>query len=344
MKTVSVQLPQRSYDILIKTGLLQDAAQHFAPYAGRRAVIISDNTVYALYGGVLEQSFGNVFTQVLHFAFPAGEQSKNIHTLGAIYAFLADNLITRGDLIIALGGGVVGDVAGFAAASFLRGVSFVQVPTTLLAQIDSSVGGKTAIDLPQGKNLIGAFYQPKAVLIDPNCLETLSPHFYADGLGEAIKYGCICNPDLFGMIGGSFDMETVIEQCVISKRDIVQKDEFDTGLRMLLNFGHTIGHAIEKAENFAGLSHGMAVGVGMVMITRQSEKAGWTKPGTADKIAQKLAQCGLPAETDVLPGDIISGAAGDKKKIGAVMNIVILEEIGRSKIMQIDDFDKFMRQ
>ena len=223
--------------------------------------------------------------------------------------------LTRSDLVIALGGGVIGDLAGFAAASYLRGVKLIQIPTSLLAQVDSSVGGKVAVDLPQGKNLVGAFYHPKMVLIDPDVLDTLPQHFINDGMGEVIKYGCIKDAELFNSLcsHSSFedlkaDLTDVITRCVDIKREVVEADQFDKGERMLLNFGHTLAHTIEQHYNYERESHGEAVGIGMYQITKIAEEKGLTAPRCAEKIKKALdiyglpSQCGLPL-SDLTEGD-----------------------------------------
>ena len=218
-----------------------------------------------------------------------------------IVEFLAENGLTREDMVVALGGGVCGDMAGFAAAIYLRGIKFVQIPTTLLSQVDSSVGGKTGVDLPQGKNLCGAFHQPALVLIDPDVLETLSPHFFSDGMGEVIKYGCIKSKVLFERIeteNVKDFIEDLIYDCVNIKRGVVERDEKEAGERALLNFGHTAGHAIEKLHNFTDISHGEAIGVGMVMISEAGERIGLTERGTTDRIRKVLEKYNMKTEVE----------------------------------------------
>ena len=254
MRTITVALGEKTYNIEIAAGLLdQIGAKARVLSQAVKAAIISDSNVDPLYGERLERSLAASGFEVTRIVFAAGEQSKNLTVLGQVYDELARAGLTRSDLILTLGGGVPGDLGGFAAATFLRGIDFIQVPTSLLAQIDSSVGGKVAIDLPSGKNLAGSFYQPKAVFIDPDLLKTLPLRFLHDGLAEAIKYGCIRDAGLFAQIAAvKSDKElleqadSIIETCCNIKARIVEKDEFDTGERMLLNFGHTIGHAIEK--------------------------------------------------------------------------------------------------
>ncbi|HIS69939.1 MAG TPA: 3-dehydroquinate synthase [Candidatus Gallacutalibacter stercoravium] len=334
MKELTVNT-SRPYRILIEEGCLNEigaqAAGLFSP--GAQAVVVSDSNVAPLYASQVEKSLQAAGFATRLFTFPAGETSKRLATLEQLYSFLAQCNTTRSDFIVALGGGVTGDMAGFAAATYLRGIGYIQVPTTLLSQIDSSVGGKTAVDLPQGKNLVGAFWQPRLVLIDPLTINTLSPHYFADGMGEAIKYGCIRSAALFNRLekedARSF-LPQMIAECVDIKRQIVEHDERDTGERMLLNFGHTLGHALEKLYHFETLSHGQAVGVGMVMITRASERAGLTHAGTTGRICALLRKYGLP-ESDSTSMDAIAAATNnDKKSEGGTLNLVLLSQIGES--------------
>lgn len=331
----------KRYTIRIERGALDQlgayCASLFAP--GKKAVVITDTHVAPLYLERISTSLRNAGFDVTSCAFPAGEPSKRLSTIEGIYGHMAQAHITRSDFAVALGGGVTGDMAGFAAASYLRGIPFVQVPTTLLSQVDSSVGGKTGVDLPQGKNLVGAFWQPSFVLIDPDTLNTLSPHFFADGMGEVIKYGCIKSRALFDLLVGTEDipsvMEDVIYRCVDIKRDVVERDEFDTGERALLNFGHTFGHALEKLHQYQGLSHGAAVGIGMVMMARLGEKAGFTAPGTADKIAAALEKYHLPVHSDLPLSQIVEATASDKKSTGSSINLVLLKNIGESFVHKV---------
>ena len=331
----------KRYTIRIERGALDQlgayCASLFAP--GKKAVVITDTHVAPLYLERVSTSLRNAGFDVTSCAFPAGEPSKRLSTIEGIYGHMAQAHITRSDFAVALGGGVTGDMAGIAAASYLRGIPFVQVPTTLLSQVDSSVGGKTGVDLPQGKNLVGAFWQPSFVLIDPDTLNTLSPHFFADGMGEVIKYGCIKSRALFDLLIETEDitsiMEDVIYRCVDIKRDVVERDEFDTGERALLNFGHTFGHALEKLHQYQGLSHGAAVGIGMVMMARLGEKAGFTAPGTADKIAAALEKYHLPVHSDLPLSQIVEATASDKKSTGSSINLVLLKNIGESFVHKV---------
>ncbi len=332
------------YDILIEKGLLENCGKHIkaaVPQAVTLA-LVSDSNVAPLYlQGVANQLEALGF-RVVSYVFKAGESSKNTAQLIEIVEFLAQNELKRKDAVIALGGGVCGDMAGFAAAVYLRGIKYIQIPTTLLAQVDSSVGGKTAVDLPQGKNLCGAFHQPALVVIDPDVLSTLLPHYFSDGMGEVIKYGCIKSASLFETVQNRDAheyIEDVIYECVDIKRGVVERDEKEAGERALLNFGHTAGHAIEKLHNFTGVSHGEAVGIGMVMISRAGEAAGITEPGTADKIAAVLKKYDLKTEDENSPSDIVSAMAFDKKSPSAGINFIMLSKIGSSFIKPVATAD-----
>ena len=328
------------YNILIERGCLEQAGTRakelFAP--GAKALIVSDSNVLPLYGGAVERALTESGFSCFRFAFPAGESSKRLSVIEQIYGVLAENRFTRSDFVVALGGGVTGDMAGFAAATFLRGIRFIQIPTTLLAQIDSSVGGKTGVDLPQGKNLVGAFHQPALVLIDPDTQRTLPPRYFSDGMGEAVKYGCIKSRPLFDLIRDTEihqSMEEMIFRCVDIKREVVERDEFDTGERMLLNFGHTFGHALEKLYHFEKLSHGEAVGIGMVLMTKFGEKAGLTKPGTADELTAVLQKFNLPTQDGMELKKILEATAVDKKSSGNAIHIILLKEIGDSFVKRL---------
>ena len=334
----------KPYEILLERGLLsragEECAKLFAP--GARAMLISDSNVYPLFGEKVAVSLREAGFRVFSCTFPAGEQSKLLSTVEGFYRALAENHFTRSDFVVALGGGVTGDMAGFAAATFLRGIDFVQVPTSLLAQVDSSVGGKTGVDLPFGKNLVGAFHQPRLVLIDPDTLDALPPHFFADGMGEVIKYGCIRDKDLFENLEKQDvkeHLEEVIFRCVDCKRQIVEADALEKGERMLLNFGHTLGHAMEKLRDFQGLSHGEAVGIGMVLISQAGEKTGLTQPGTADRIAALLKKYGLPTKTTDTPAELAAAASLDKKTDGDNLHLILLQSIGEACIHTIPAAD-----
>ncbi|NBI83690.1 3-dehydroquinate synthase [Clostridiaceae bacterium] len=332
MKTLTLQGSAGQSDILIGRGLLSEAAARcLSVFSPSRLHIVSDSIVAPLY---LEQLKGQFRLPVTATVLPAGEEHKRLSAVETIYHDLLAAGMTRKDLVIALGGGVVGDITGFAASSFLRGVPLCQIPTTLLAQVDSSVGGKTGVDLPEGKNLVGAFYQPRLVLIDPNVLSTLPPETYADGMAEVIKYGCIANRALLDQIGHD-DIENIVYECVKIKRDVVQQDEHDTGLRMILNFGHTIGHACEKLENYVGLTHGQAVAVGMVAAMRLSNALG-APEDLSGPLADILQANGLPT---VLTHDreaVFDALLSDKKKFGSTVNFILVRDLGKAEIVPVE--------
>lgn len=336
--TVHTSVP---YEIIISRGCLNHAgelaAKLFRP--GTRAVVVGDSNVMPLYAEKVVSSLEAAGIATGKFVFPAGEENKRLSTIEAMYGAFAQNGITRSDFVVALGGGVTGDMAGFASATWLRGIKFIQIPTSLLAQIDSSIGGKTGIDVPQGKNLVGAFHQPSLVLIDPDTLDTLPPHFFADGMGEAIKHGCIKSRELFDLIQNTdvrSDMENMIARNLEIKRAAVEQDEFDNGERMLLNFGHTFGHALEKLHGYKGLSHGQAVGIGMVMMAKCGERAGLTEPGTAENITRVLEKYGMPVSDDTDVSKIVDAAMLDKKARGGIVNLVMLKKIGESFLYPAD--------
>lgn len=335
MKTVKVNAG-KGYNIFIEEGLLSQCGTLIKDVTGAKKVcVISDSNVFPIYGETVTNQIEAQGFDVSTFVFKAGEESKTTSTVLQMVNFLADNGLTREDLVVALGGGVCGDMAGFAAAMYLRGIDFVQIPTTLLAQVDSSVGGKTAVDLPAGKNLCGAFHQPVLVIIDPKVLDTLPEKYYSDGMAEVIKYGCIKSLDFFERIEkeNSKDfIDELIYTCVDIKRKVVENDEKEKGERALLNFGHTAGHAIEKLWNFSTVSHGAAVGIGMVMITKAGEAHGITEKGTSERIAAVLKKYNLPVEDSHSVSDIVNAMQSDKKRTGNGIKLVMLSKIGESFI------------
>ena len=322
------------YDIFIEKGLLSSCGVYIKNVTDAKKVcVISDTNVFPIYGDKVCQSIEEQGFEVLTYVFEAGEASKTTSTVISMVEFLAQNELTRGDIVVALGGGVCGDMAGFAAAIYLRGIDFVQIPTSLLAQVDSSVGGKTAVDLPQGKNLCGSFHQPVLVIIDPDTLDTLTPHFFSDGMAEAIKTGCIKSAPLFDRIekeDAKDFIEDMIFDCVSIKAGVVERDEKEHGERALLNFGHTAGHSIEKLHNFSTISHGEAVGIGMVMITAAGEANGITAAGTSDRIAAVLKKYGLLTKDENSLSDIIENMNADKKRTSDSINFTLLHSIGDS--------------
>lgn len=345
MKIVEVKTAP-TYQVLIGNGLLAQCGQHIAHvHPSCTAAIITDSKVDVLYAQVVTDSLEQAGFRVVKYVFPHGEASKTLAQYGQILAFLAENHITRSDLIVALGGGVPGDMAGFAAATYLRGMEFVQLATTLLAQIDSSVGGKTAVDLPQGKNLVGAFWQPRLVLCDPTCLDTLEENVRADGLAEAIKYGMIADPSLLeALCGDGLERapEEVIARCIQIKADVVQADERDNGERQKLNFGHTAGHAIEKHSNFS-ITHGHAVAMGMALITRACVKRGMVSQQTWDTLKQALIKNNLPLDCGTTAQVLADGAASDKKRRGGRITLVLPRQVGLCDLVpySVDELEAF---
>lgn len=307
-----------------------------------RIAVVTDDTVNRLYGDALAQALDGI--DAVKFVFPAGEDSKSIATYSALLEFLAQHQLTRTDAILAFGGGVVGDLAGFAAATYLRGIPFIQVPTTLLAAVDSSVGGKTAVDLAAGKNLCGAFWQPHLVLCDYTLLDTLSDEIFADGMAEVIKYGVMRDAALFQRLHQPVrpDPEDVIAACVAIKRDIVEEDERDCGVRALLNFGHTAAHGIELCSNYQ-ISHGRAVAVGMVIASRGACKLGLCQGDVADRLCELLTQYQLPIRCDFSPRQLAQAALSDKKRAGDTITLILPEEMGlcvpyKISVSHLEDF------
>ena len=339
MKTLTVSLPGRSYDILIQRGLLDRAGEYCRKALPRadKLFVVTDSTVGPLYLKRLIPPLEAAGLETAICEIPAGEASKCAGELARLWECMMDFGLTRTDAVVALGGGVVGDLAGFAAATILRGVDFVQLPTTLLSQVDSSVGGKVAIDLDHGKNLAGAFWQPRLVLMDPDTLDTLPDATFADGMAEVIKYGCIFDRTFFDFLAQRPDRARLMEEiehilytCCDLKRKVVEEDERDTGNRMLLNFGHTLGHAYELAGHYETWTHGQAVAAGMVRAAGLGERLGVTPAGTAETIARTLALLGLPVEIPCSLADYTAAIDLDKKGAGAEIAVILLEELGRA--------------
>ena len=343
MKAIHVKA-SKSYDVVIGSNLLNKLGKHLFDLLNRtcKVAIISDSNVYPLYGELVETSLSQSGYETIHYVFPAGEASKNPSTYISILNFLAENHLTRTDIIVALGGGVTGDMSGFAASTYLRGISFVQIPTTLLAMVDSSVGGKTAIDLPVGKNLVGAFYQPSLVLCDIDTLKTLPQQVFCDGCAEVIKYGVLYDAELFDHLaqyGLDFDREDVISRCVELKRNVVAQDEFDTGARAKLNLGHTIGHGVEALSNFT-ISHGQAVAIGMAIIAKAACKSIYTR------LTEVMKQFHLPITTEYTANQLYCCALSDKKRAGSTVNLIIPNTIGDCSIVPIsvDNLESFIEE
>ena len=337
---LTVDLGPNSYPIHIENGILAKTGELVSEvFSGKKIMIVSDDNVFPLYGEIITKALSDSGFECHSFVLPHGEPTKSFQSLPKIYEALINAKLTRSDLLIALGGGVIGDLAGFAASSYLRGIKFVQIPTSLLAQVDSSVGGKVAVDLPQGKNLVGAFYHPKAVIIDPDVLNTLPDHFISDGMGEVIKYGCIKDKELFELLcrHTSFDdLKPKLTRCVDIKRIVVEADQFDLGERILLNFGHTLAHTIEQHFNYERESHGEAVGIGMYQITKIAEEKGLTTSGCAEQIKKALEIYKLPDNSN-LPINVLTDAISlDKKNLNNHLNVVLLHDIGDSYVYPTD--------
>ena len=330
MKSITVKA-SKDYAVIIGSGLHKSTGSYAASLGkSGKAVIISDTNVWPLYGSVVEKSLQSSGFECFHYAFPAGEASKNGETYLSILNHLAQLHITRSDILIALGGGVVGDMTGFVAATYLRGIFYIQIPTTLLAMVDSSVGGKTAIDLPAGKNLAGAFYQPSMVICDIDSVNTLPDPIFRDGCAEVIKYGILYDPTLFEHLhsnGLQFDRELVVSRCVELKRNVVAEDEFDRGARQKLNLGHTIGHSIEANSNFT-ISHGQAVAIGMAIVAKAGHVCGICSKETYEQISAILDLFHLPQKTQCSAKTIYDCALSDKKRTGNTVNLIIPRQIG----------------
>ena len=325
------------YDVIIGSDLISAISQYLPAAKTDTAIaVISDTNVWPLYGKSLTETLSAAGFSVVHFIFSAGESSKTMDTYQRILNFLVENHITRSDYLMALGGGVVGDITGFAAATYLRGIPYIQVPPSLLAMVDSSVGGKTAIDLPAGKNMIGAFYQPRCVICDTDTLKTLPQEYFIDGCAEVIKYGILFDEELLSHLEShlmNFDRQFVITRCVELKRNVVTVDEFDIGVRQKLNLGHTLGHSIEKQSDFT-ISHGCAVAIGTALIAKASAAANLCSTTTRDRICSLLTNFSLPTQTDFTVKNLAEHALSDKKRFGNSINLIMPEAIGHCVIQK----------
>ena len=330
----------KRYTIRIERGALDQlgayCASLFAP--GKKAVVITDTHVAPLYLERVSTSLRNAGFDVTSCAFPAGEPSKRLSTIEGIYGHMAQAHITRSDFAVALGGGVTGDMAGFAAATYQRGIDYIQMPTTFLAASDSSVGGKTAVDLPAGKNLVGAFWPPRLVVCDCDTFQTLPEDTFADGVAETLKHGLIADAAFFDFLMRQpirEHLSEVVRRNVEIKAAVVAEDEYESGKRKLLNFGHTLGHAIEKCSAYA-VPHGHAVAIGMVLATRAAERLGYSPKGTLETVLAGNRRYGLPMECPYAAQELYDAATGDKKRRGGKIDVVVLEEIGRAKTIPLD--------
>lgn len=348
MRTINIELDsEQAYSVTIGTDILPKCGEIIkSVHEQCRVALITDFTVGAIYTGAVSDSLRKEGFEVFIFAFYAGEASKNLENYGKILEFLADNEITRSDLIVALGGGVVGDLAGFAAATYMRGISYVQIPTTTIAMVDSSVGGKTSIDLDAGKNLCGAFHQPISVICSVDTLSTLDKRYFDDGVAEIIKYGMLGNDKILRILYDCIAtqdntyhalkpfLEDIIEESINTKISFVKSDVHDNGSRLYLNFGHTIGHAVEHASRYA-LSHGQAVAIGMCSMARAGESLGFTEEGTADELEKLVSGVGLPINTIVPVSDLYNSALSDKKRRGQKISLIVPTKIGQCEITKV---------
>ncbi len=338
MRTIRIEA-SRGYDVCVGPGLLKEAPGRLAAlFPGARVMLVSDDRVFSLYGKTLLDDLAAAGTETETFVFPHGEKQKNLGTWGELLEALCRSGFTRADVVAALGGGVVGDLAGFAAAAYRRGIPFVQLPTTLLAAVDSSVGGKTGLDLAGGKNQVGAFYQPWLVLCDTETLATLPQEEVLGGSAEVVKYAMIGSEELMRTLEAdpaAARSEKVIAACVEMKRDYVLADEFDTGCRQMLNFGHTFGHAAELLSDYR-IPHGQAVAMGMAVMTRSAAEAGICSRETADRLLRLLQRLGLP-ETIPFPAEAVARAArSDKKAQGSRLTLIVPEGVGACRAETVD--------
>ncbi len=343
MKTVNVDLGKDSYRIEIERGLLDHVGEKLKSLTkAEKIAVITDHNVRRLYGEKIRRVLKEAGFDVKVIAIPAGESSKNLRVLGDVLEALAGFDMSRSDAVVTFSGGVPGDLGGFAAASYMRGIPFFQIPTTILAQIDSSVGGKVAVDLPAGKNLAGAFYQPKGVFIDPDLLHTLPTRYIHDGLAEAVKYGCIGDRELFELFENlqseedlEEKMEEIILRSVLQKVKFVEEDQFDNGSRQMLNFGHTIGHAIERYFHYNTYTHGEAVAIGMSLLTAQTEKLGITEAGSTERLLAVLKKLSLPTSIGVAAEELIPHILHDKKRRGKEITLVTMDTIGKASLAKV---------
>lgn len=328
----------RSYTVSVGADVLGFSGEYVASLTkAEQIALISDDTVAKLYAQTVRESLENKGFRVSEFVFPHGEGSKTPKTYLEIVDFLSRSQLTRGDAVVALGGGVVGDIAGFSAATYLRGIDYIQMPTTLLSAVDSSVGGKCAVDLPMGKNLLGAFHQPLGVLCDIKCLDTLPSEYFADGCGEVLKYGILYSPELFSHIaqnGTAFDREYVISKCVALKAGVVARDEKDLGERALLNLGHTVGHAIETLSGMK-ISHGAAVATGCAVIARACAADGICSQTISENICRSVLSLGHRDKCDYSADELLRVMISDKKRRGDFIDFIVIEDIGKCGIRRI---------
>lgn len=359
MRTVNIKA-SREYNVVIGAGLLAKAGSLITEVAPKatKALLVSETNVAPLYAATVKASLEEAGLQVFEYTFAAGEQSKNINSITGMWGVMATNAFTRTDIVVSLGGGVAGDMSGFAAATFLRGIQVAQIPTSLLAMVDACVGGKTGIDLPEGKNQVGAFHQPSIVIEDTECLKTLSDETFTEGLGEVLKYAFIMDKELYSLLRDTADqgkalnlrneaelLEDIVGKCVADKAYTIMNDEFDNGIRQTLNFGHTAGHVIEKDSNFT-LAHGLCVAKGMGLFITACKELGMCESEEADKMLNLMKAYNLPTEDNSTPESIVKGAMNDKKKRGNTLSIILVNKIGEAEIVKVtpEEFLKFLKK
>jgi 3-dehydroquinate synthase len=354
MFQIELNLPQHQYNIYIEDNLIKKTSEIISKlFKTKKVVIITDSNVHGIYGRVVEENLINDGFDTQSIILKPGEESKSITSLEHIYNKLLDYSANRDTLLVALGGGVVGDITGFAASTFLRGIKYIQIPTSVIAQVDSSIGGKVAVNLERGKNLIGSFYHPHAVLIDPEVLRSLDDRFFFDGMAEVIKYGLIRDSELFNNLMSyktkeeiMTNIEYIISTCCLIKKEIVERDEKDTGERMLLNFGHTIGHGIEAYYEYRTYTHGEAVAIGMYSISGIGEQLGLTALGCSEKIKTILQQYNLPYKAPFNVDVLLEIIKNDKKVFDDGLNFILIKDIGNAYInkVQLKDVSMFLKE
>jgi len=340
VRTVAVKASSE-YDVFIDAGLLERVGSYVSGIAeGEIAAVVTDDVVSELYLEKLLKSLHKKGFETPVFKVKSGEASKNAYTYVSLVEFLAESKLSHSDIVLAFGGGVVGDLAGFASATYLRGIPYIQIPTTLLAAVDSSIGGKTGVDIESGKNLVGTFYQPSAVICDLDLLEGLPPSIFTDGCAEVIKYGVIADSELFYSLKErpQFNLEEIVVKCATIKAEVVCEDEFETGRRKILNFGHTVGHAIEYLSNY-NISHGRAVAIGMAIEARAAMKMGVCSDECYNELIDLLHRYGLPYTTRFSAQELSEAALSDKKRRGDKITLVFPEAIGCSVLRKADVVD-----
>ncbi|MCR4688427.1 MAG: 3-dehydroquinate synthase [Saccharofermentans sp.] len=356
MRRVTVECTS-NYDVLIGSGLLSGSGsliKQVCPKA-QKVLIVSETNVAPLYLDKVKSSLTGEGFLVSEYVFEAGEERKNIDSIAGMWNEMAKEGFTRTDIVVALGGGVTGDMAGFAAATFLRGIKVCQIPTSLLAMVDACIGGKTGIDLIQGKNQVGAFHQPSIVIEDTDCLNTLPDETFTEGMGEVIKYAYIMDTELYEILTNAPDkmniradkdlIEDIIARCAADKAYVIKVDENDNGLRQTLNYGHTVGHIIERDSDFT-LAHGVCVAKGMGIVIRAAVAAGRLAEDEAGKMLELIEAYGLPTEDKITPEEAASGILNDKKKRGNTISVILVTRIGTSEIVKMtpDEFLEFLKK